>query len=426
MTNRRVVDAAAFDLSHLLRDGDTVVCGQACAEPRTLTRQLVEHACVSSFSLSVFVGTLFSDTFDNAPANIRFLSYGAVGRASVIADRGALEVYPESYSQLPMLFETEQVSADVVLLQVAVDHRGVPSFGLGCDYILEAARRARVVVAEVNEGTPWTYGTPWPDDLRVDHWILAELPPLVLPTAKLDTVATAIAAHVASIISEGATLQVGVGSLPDATLGALSSHRHLGFHSGVLGDAGIGLIQRGAIDNSRKGSDEGISVTNTLCGSQETYLFADRNKSIEVRHSSMTHDSHHLGLLSKFHAINGALEVDLSGQVNCEELQGQKRGGIGGLLDFSRAARASKGGRSITVLPATAAGGTISRIVATLDSRPVTIGRADVDTVVTEYGVAELRNVTTAERALRLISIAAPQHRDELAKQLRVRQKGKA
>jgi len=385
----------------------------------TLTRHLVADAGRLGIPLQVFVGTLFSDTFDHAPENIRFLSYGAIGRASVIADRAVLDVIPEPYSRLPGLFACGDVRSDVVLLQVALDANGVPSLSLASDYVLDAARRARVVIAEINEEAPWTYGTAWPADLRVDCWVRADTPPLALPLAKNDPVAAAIAEHVASLVPDGATLQVGVGALPDTMLIALRSHRHLGLHSGVLGDAGVRLMQEGAIDNSLKGVDHGISVTNTLCGSRAAYRFAHMNKSIEVRHSRFTHSAACLALLSRFHAINGALEVDLSGQANCEMLQGRQRGGIGGLLDFARAARACPGGRGITVLPAEGGRSKASRIVAHLGGRPATLGRADVDTVVTEYGTAELRGVPMQERARRLIAIAAPECRDELARQYR-------
>ncbi|RYY96902.1 MAG: 4-hydroxybutyrate CoA-transferase [Comamonadaceae bacterium] len=414
----RLLEPAGFSLAALLRPGDEVVCGQACAEPLTLTRQLVADCAVLQQPVRVFVGTLFSRTFDAAPATMRFRSYGAIGRASVIADAGRLDVLPERYSRLADLFASGTLPADVVLLQAAPGEDGAPpSLGLACDYVLDAARRARVVVVEVNPDVPWTHGTPWPDDLRVDHWVRAAQPPLTLEPPAPDAVADRIALHVASIVPEGATLQVGVGSLPDATLQALRGHRWLGLHSGVLGDAGTQLIAAGAIDNSRKGVDAGISVANTVCGSATSYRFVHRNPAVQLRHSRQTHGAAVLRQLERLHAINGALEVDLSGQVNAEELQGRQRGGVGGLLDFARAARDSAGGRGITVLPATAAGGKASRIVATLAGRPATIGRSDVDTVVTEYGIAQLRDTPLAERARRLIAIAAPEFRDALAAQ---------
>ena len=194
-------------------------------------------------------------------------------------------------------------------------------------------------------------------------------------------------------------------------------------------------MQSGAIDNSRKGADLGVGVTNTIAGGEASFRFVHRNPQVEVRHSNATHLPAALAPQRLLHAINGALEVDLSGQVNCEQLNGKPRGGIGGLLDFSRAARECAGGRAVTVLPASAkapagadaAGkfggaavvdGRSSRIVAQL-SGPATVGRADVDVVVTEHGVADLRNASLSERAQRLIAVAAPEFREGLQAQAR-------
>lgn len=414
----------ALDYSPLLRAGDRIVCGQVCAEPLTLTRRLVAHCARSGLPVEVFIGAQFADTFDRAPSSMRFLSYGAIGRASVLADRGLLDVVSERYDRLPDLFEHGALGADVVLIQVAVDDTGRISPGLACDYLMQAARRARLVIAEVNPDVPWTHGAPWPADLRIDLFVQADAPPVTLPASGDDDTGRRIAAHVATIVPDGATLQVGVGSLPDAMLAGLSGHRHLGLHSGVLGDAGTALIECGALDNSRKGADAGLSVTNTVCGTQRAYRFAHRNPAVEVRHSRFTHSAASLAPQTRFHAINSALEVDLTGQVNSEALQGRQRGGIGGLLDFARAARACPGGHGITVLPATAAGGKVSRIVASLGGAPVTMGRSDVDVVVTEHGIAHLRDVPLGERVRRMIAIAAPEHREALAAQWHTLAKG--
>lgn len=429
-----------LDLRAWLRAGDQVVCGQVSAEPLTLTRRLVRCVTEHALPVTALVGTLYGDTFDAGPPGLRFVSYGAIGRAAALAERGQLAIVSERYSRWPALFAQGQLRADVVLLQAAIDPSGELSWGLACDYTLDAARRARVVLVELNPWAPWTHGTPWPQDLHVHAWVQAEAPPLVLAPAHIDAASAAIAQHVAGLVPDGATLQVGVGALPDATLAALAQHRHLGLHSGVLGDAGVALMQAGVIDNSRKGADAGIGVTNTLAGGADTFRFVHRNAQVEVRHSHATHLPAALAPQRLLHAINGALEVDLSGQVNCESLRGKPRGGIGGLLDFSRAARECAGGKAITVLPASAkgasaketsaketsakgasaahAGGRTSRIVAQL-SGPATVGRADVDVVVTEHGVADLRNASLAERAQRLIAIAAPEFREGLQAQAR-------
>lgn len=409
-----LIAAERFSFRGLLQAGDCIVCGQAAAEPSLLARTLMREALPVA-PLTVFLGTTFSRSFDGpVPQGMRFLSYGAIGRTSRLADRGLLDILPERYSRLAMLFEQGRLKADVVLLQLApgVDGAG-PSCGLANDYAISAARRARVVVAQRNARMPWTHGTQWPADLRITHWVDGDEAPLEAESAPEDETTRAIAQHLAPCIPDRATLQTGVGALPDAMLRRLSGHRGLGIHSGVLSDAFLDLLEGGAADNAHKGLDAGVSVANTVYGTARLYDFVHRNPAVEVRHSSHTHDAGVLGRLHRFHAINTALQIDLSGQVNCEAVAGKQRGGIGGLLDFCRAARASAEGRSVTVLNSTAADGS-SRVLADLGSAPVTIGRADVDLVVTEHGVADLRDVSLDERAARLIAVAAPQFRDRL------------
>lgn len=411
------IAATGFALAPLLRAGDHIVCGQVTAEPLTLTRKLLAEAG-DQLPLQLFLGATLSDTFGGPlPAGLRFLAYGAMGRNASLVDRGLLDVLPEPYGTLPGLFARGVLRADVVLLQAAPGIAGRrPSLGLAHDYTLAAARRARVVVVELHPGVPWTHGAELPADLRVDHWVAASTPPLELPPPASDPVALAIAGHVAGLVPEGATLQTGIGNLPDAVLAGLAGHRDLGIHSGVLGDTAARLVQEGVVTNARKGMDAGISVANTVSGSAALYRWVHDNPAVQVREAGYTHAAAVLAGLHQLCAINAALEIDLSGQINCEGVGGRQRGGIGGLLEFSRAARGStRGGRSITVLPATAAGGRSSRIVAALQG-PATMGRSDVDLVVTEHGVADLRYATLAQRAQRLIAIAAPAYREELAR----------
>lgn len=407
------ISAAALSLGRLLRPGDQVVCGQAAAEPLTLTRKLLAEA--GDLPLGIFLGTTLSSTFDGPlPGGLRFLAYGAMGRNATLADRGLLDVLPEPYGRLPDLFARGVLRTDVALLQAAPGiHGRRPSLGLAHDYTLQAARQARLVIVELNPDVPWTHGAELPGDLRVDYWVRAEHAPLTLADAATDPVAQAIAGHVAALVPDGATLQTGIGSLPDAVLAGLSGHRDLGIHSGVLAETAAQLVQSGAVTNACKGLDAGISVVNTVMGSTALYRWVHDNPAVQVRHSGYTHSAEILGRLSRFHAINAALEVDLSGQVNSEAVAGRQRGGLGGLLEFTRAARSGEHARAVTVLPATAAGGRSSRIVPAL-SGPATLGRADADLVVTEHGVADLRHATLEQRARRLIAIAAPAFREAL------------
>jgi len=404
-----------FSFHGLLAPGDHIVCGQAGAEPLTLTRKLVAQKSAVD-GLTMFLGATMTPTFDGVlPAGMRFLSYGTFGHNASLADRGLLEVMPERYSRVAPLFRSGQLRADVVLLQLAPAPAGRrPSLGLAHDYCIDAARRARVVIAELNPDVPWTHGAELPADLRIDHWVQADTPPLLLPAAPAGEVELAIGRHVAGLIPDGATLQAGIGSLPDAMFRMLRQHRDLGLHSGVFGEAAALLVREGALTNARKGVDAGVSVANTICGGADLHRWVHDNPAVQVRHGDDTHAPTLLARLHCLHAVNGALQVDLTGQVNSESVGGRQRGGVGGLLDFCHAARQSdSGGRAITVLPATADAGRRSRIVVDLEG-PATVGRADVDVVVTEFGIADLRHATLEQRAERLIAIAAPAFRDGL------------
>jgi acyl-CoA hydrolase len=221
-----------------------------------------------------------------------------------------------------------------------------------------------------------------------------------------------VARHAAGIIPDDSSLQFGVGKIPDAILASLSHLRGLGIHSGLINDAVVDLIECGAVTNAGKGIDAGITVTNQLIGTQRLYRFAHQNKTVSVRPTSYTHDHAVLSRVNQLVAINSALEVGLDGSVNAETLNGLAIGAIGGQLDFVRGANASRGGRAIIALPSTSPKGG-SRIVARVET--VTTPRADVDAIVTEWGVAELRGCTLSERARRMIAIAAPEYRETLA-----------
>lgn len=409
-------DTSPIDFSGLIREGDLVVCGQATAEPVTLTEALMAQAGhLPSFRM--MVGPIFSDTFSAACApNVSFQSYGVIGNARRLAKAARLEMIPSNYSAFCADFTVRRHRADVVLVQLAEAGGGQLSASLSNDYVIDAARGARLVIAEINPDAPWTFGAEWPEDAPIHMLVAARRPPVELAPTPLDGVAQRIAAHAASLIGDGSTLQFGVGRIPDAILSSLSHARHLGIHSGLINDAVVDLIERGAVTNAEKGIDAGITVTNQVIGTKRLYRFVHQNKSVAVRPTSHTHDHGVLARINRLVAINSALQVGLDGAVNSETLNGVAIGAIGGQLDFVRGANSSPGGRAIIALPATASDGT-SRIVA--DVETVTTPRADVDAIVTEWGIAELRGCGLAERARRMIAIAAPEHRDALSAQLR-------
>jgi acyl-CoA hydrolase len=402
-----------IDFADIIRPGDVVVCGQATAEPRTLTEALVAQADrLPPFAM--VIGPVFSETFHPArTGGMSFRSYGVIGNARALAKAGRLDVIPSNYSAFCADFATGRHRADVVLVQLAEADDGTLSAGLSNDYVIDAARRARTVIAEINKDVPWTYGAEWPEDIVLHRRVPATRPPLELPSPPLDDVTRRIARNAASLLGDGSTLQFGVGKIPDAILSALSHLRGLGVHSGLINDAIVDLIECGAVTNEGKGLDAGVTVTNQLIGTQRLYRFAHRNKAVAVRSASRTHCQGVLSAVNRLVAINSALQVGLDGSVNSETLNGVVIGAVGGQLDFVRGANASPGGRAIIALPAIASDGS-SRIVARVET--VTTPRADVDAIVTEWGVGELRGCSLSERAHRMIAIAAPEHRDALSR----------
>ena len=414
MTRPHTVAASALDLAGLVVASDTVVVGQGCAEPLTLTGALVaQRHAIGPFR--AFLGAVFSDTFTpEATDGIEFAGYGAIGAAVRLTRARRLDVVPVQYSQLPKLYRAGALPADVVLLQLAPGRDGA-GFGLGLanDYTLDAARRARVVIAEINDQAPWTCGGEVPADLRIDVVVETSRPPAELPPSRGGEVEARIAERVAALVPDGGTIETGIGSLPDAILSALGGHRDLGVHSGMIGDRIADLVEAGVVTNARKAFDRGVTIAGVLFGTRRVNAFADRNPAFRLCPTAYTHGIDVLARIPDFIAINSAVEVDLGGQVNGEVAGGQYVGAVGGQVDFVRGGNAAPGGRSVIALQATAKHGQVSRIVAEL-SGPVTSLRSDADVVVTEFGVAELKGRTLAERARRMIDVAAPPFREGL------------
>lgn len=414
MTER---DVATFDITAYIRPGDRIVVEQGPAMPLTLSEMLVANAGELGRP-TVISGAIFTDTFaPEAAPDFRYLGYGAIGKgATALTKAGLLDILPTSYGQMHEAFDVGRIEADVVLLHLSTPRNGVYSLGLVNDYSVNAARKARVVIAEVNDQMPFVHGAELPSDIRIDACVNTSRPPVGIPRATVGEVETRIGEHVASLISDGDTVQTGIGAIPDAILSALINHRHLGVHSGMIGDRVADLIESGVVTNEAKPIDTGFTVSNTVLGSSRIYEFVGANDTVRVKHTSYVHAIETLMRLPGFIAINSAVEVDLTGQVNAETAGGRYVGAIGGQPDFVRGALLTPGGKSIIALPATARDGTLSRIVSDLSGGIVTTPRSDGDYVVTEWGIASLRGKGLAERARQMINVAAPEHRDELAR----------
>lgn len=402
-------------LSSLIRPGDTVMWGQSHAEPVTLMRALVAQR--HSFKrIRVFLGIGLADVLTPEHADaIDFLAYCGSGANRKLARANVLDILPAHYSQLPELIRSGALRIDVVMLQVSPpDEHGRYSLGLAREYLVEALKHARAIVAEVHPDVPWTYGGPFLRAADIDLLVASDTP---FPDAAETTpgpVEQAIGQHVASLVEDGATLQTGIGVIPDAVMAALHDKRDLGVHTGSIGDGIAALCEAGVVTNARKTIDAGITVGGVIIGSARARHFAHRNPALELRGTEYTHNPHVLRRIERFTAINSAVEVDLTGQVNAEVVGGTYVGAVGGVGDFLRAAQASRGGVPIVALPSTA--GAHSRIVTKL-SGPVTVPRSDACVIVTEYGIADLRGLSLAQRVPKMIAIAHPDHRERLARE---------
>jgi acyl-CoA hydrolase len=304
-------------------------------------------------------------------------------------------------------------------VQVApADDSGRYSLGLVSDYIRSAIRKARHVIVEVNAQVPQVSCVEPLSADEIDLMIETDRPLIEVPAAAPTDLDRAIAQIAGAFIPDRATLQMGIGAVPEAVMSQLRDRRDLSVHSGMVGDSLVDLIECGAVTNAFKELDPGITITGALIGTRRLFDFCHRNPQVRMHPSSYTHDITVLAKLSRFISLNSAIEVDLSGQVNAEIAGGQYVGAVGGQVDYVRAAALSPGGCSMIALPSTAQDGALSRIVPTL-SGPVTTARSDVDIVITEFGAAQLRGRSLSERARALIAIAHPAHRDMLERQFK-------
>lgn len=408
-----------MDLREFLRPGDTVLWGQGTGEPRTLTEALVAQRADLG-GVNVFLGSMFSDTLSPEHADhLRFFGIGGIGRNAALARAGVLDVVPCHISAIPALIESGRLPVDVVFAQLSpVGGDGLHSLGLAGDYLRPAIDRARTVIAEINDQVPITMGEGALRPQELHHTVSTSRPPVFVVPRPPGPAEVQIGSLVAAIIPDGAVIQLGVGTVPHAIGQALVETADLSVHCGVVGDWIVDLVQAGAVTNARKSIDKGISVTGTIFGTRRLYDFVHNNPAIQLRPISYTHRVSVLLQLEPLFAINSAVQVDLTGQVNAETIGGSHIGAVGGQVDFVRAAMASRGGRSIIALPSTAQHGERSRIVHKLPDAVVTTPRSDADLVITENGIADLRGIPLRERATRLIAIADARFRPQLEDQI--------
>jgi len=404
-----------------IRSGNTVYLGSCCGEPQTLVQALVENAKglrdIKIVNVSPPYGPSPYAQIEMAE-HFRLLTFfgNPETREAIKEDRA--DYIPCHLSDIPALFSEGHLQLDVALVQVSPpDTNGNCSLGISVDCTKAAIENAKLVIAEINTKMPRTLGDSFIHISRFHRWVDSSNP---LITIEFDENFTeeerAVGKNVASLIPEGATLALGFGKIVNAILYSLNDKRDIGIHTGTISDGIIPLVEKGVITNKKKTIDRGRIVASMAMGSENLYRFCHNNSIIEMRRVEYTHNIATLIQLNNLFSINSAFQVDLYGQVSAEAMNGYHIGGTGGQVDFVRGSKQSRGGGSMICLLSTAKGDTISRIVPSLKPFiPVTSLRADIDHVVTEFGVASLKGKSLRERARALIKVAHPNFRSWLS-----------
>ena len=410
-------------LQHV-QSGNRIAVGNACGEPTTLVNALVERANalenVEIVHMVAMGESLYAQPGMEKSFRHNSLFVGGSTRKAVAENRA--DFTPMFLSETPRLFKENILPLDVALINITPpDEQGFCSYGVSADYTVAAAECAKIVIAQINRKMPRTAGAKIHLD-KLDYIVEKDAPLIELPPPIIGETEVKIGEHIASLVADGATVQMGIGAIPDAILPFLKSKKDLGIHTEMFSDGIVELAESGAITNAKKKIDTGKSVANFIMGTRRVYDFVDNNPDIMLLPCDYTNDPYIIGQNDNVVSINSALQIDLQGQVNAEAIGLRQFSGTGGQVDFIRGAGRSVGGKSIIAMPATASGGKISRIVCVFEKGTViTTSRNDVHYVVTEYGIADLRGKSIRQRTHLLISIAHPDFRESLeneAKQL--------
>ena len=409
---------SAADALRLLRDGDTIIVPSGAGEPPTLLHALSDRRReFNDVKVAQILALRKYDYFDcDTVRHVRHVALFFGGASRAAGQAGWADFIPAYFSELPTLIERELVAADVVFSMASpMDEHGYFALSLGADYTMAAVRKARAVVLEVNPNVPFAHGQCHVHISQVAALVESAEPVIEVGLPAIGPVQEAIGKYVADMIPDGATLQIGYGGIPDAVVMQLTSKHDLGIHTEMIGDGILTLVEAGAVTNRKKTHLPGKMVATFALGSRKLYQFMHHNPMLEMHPVDFTNDPYLVAQNGNMVAINASLQVDLLGQCGSESIAHLPYSGTGGQVDFVRAANRSRGGKAFIVLPSTAKDGSISRIVPTLAAGThVTTGKNDVNYVVTEYGVAQLRGKSASQRAEALIAIAHPDFRAEL------------
>ncbi len=413
----KVVEAQEA-VSRIMR-GSRVFIGTGCGEPQHLIRAMVKDERLQDIMVYQMLSSTLSQFVEDESFIRRFslkLFFISQSMRKAAFD-GKIDYIPEYLSQIPRLFASNQIGLDAALVQVSPpDKFGYCSLGVSVDITRPAVEHAAIVIAQVNPRMPRTWGDSFVHVDDID-WLVPYEEPLVeaLPTVKDNEVARRIGHYVSELVDDGATLQIGFGSLPYAIIKYLDGKKDLGIHTQLITDALLPLFEKNVITNKKKTLLPGRVVTSLCMGSERIYRYVDNNPAFYFRSSEFVNDPTVIARNDNLISISSALEVDLTGQVCSDSMGYFFYSGIGDQVDFLRGSSMSKGGFSIIALPSTARNGTVSRIVSHLsEGAGVATTRGDVNYVITEYGIAELKGKGIYQRVMELAQIAHPKFREEL------------
>ena len=398
-----------------IKSGDRVVTSNAAAEASHIIRALMEnHKAYNNVEICNLLpmgGATYAEP--GYEKHFRHVSQfvGAQTRDTVNSGHG--DYTPCYFSQVPLLW-SRTLPPDVTIIHVSPpDEHGYCSYGVSVDYSVQAARDAKLVISQINKRMPRTLGESFIHIAEMDCIVECDEPIPELHPPKITEIEKAIGAYCSSLIRDNDCLQLGIGSIPDAVLLSLKDKKHLGIHTEMFSDGVVDLVEAGVVDNSKKNFHNGKMIATFLMGTKKLYDFVHDNPMVNMYPVSYTNDPYIAGRNDNLVSINSCIQIDFLGQVCSESIGLKQFSGVGGQVDFVRAAQISKGGRSIIAMPSTTAGGKVSKIVPFLDQgAAVTTTRNDVEYIITEYGIANLRYHTVRDRARSLINIAHPDFRD--------------
>ena len=402
-----------------IKPGDMVFIEGTSGEPRTLVDALAaDHVRLKGTHI------LDSRVIPNSPY-AKLLDYFHVITMHVNPDyrdpvkNGTADFLPVALTQTPKLFKTT-CPLDVALVHVSPpDEKGNVSFGCVPGFNRDAARSAKMAIAQMNKSMPYTYGDSLMPLSDFDYIVEVDRPVQPWPDPTIGPEEEAVARVVSDRINDGDTVCIGVGAIPEALVKILKTRKHLGMHTGMISDSTVDLMESGVVTNERKAHDRGVTVSGAAVGSEKLFKFINKNPKVGLYPYTYTHDPNIISKFNNFITIVSAIEVDLAGQVNAETIRGVQISAVGGQGEWLRGAAVAPNGRSIIAFNSSIKGKTsnVSRIVARLGEGTITsVSRYDVDMVATEYGIAELKGKTTAQRAKALIASAHPEFRESLEK----------